>query len=467
MSSAAQVAERSAEIAKVLETDECLAAFQRHLEDILHGEAFKGSHRSGQFLRHIVEQAIAGHCDGLKERLIGVELFGRSPSYDTGEDAIVRVTASDVRKRLLQHYGTYGSTSEFRIRLPLGTYIPEIVRESPAVDHVDKERNRIEATVPELIHTVAPKAVTVPDALTVEVAPPDVHKHKGWKIPLIGAAILAIAGVVIVLSLSGLWPMKDAASASAEGLWGLFLNSSLSTVLITSDPDVAEIQTLTNQSLTLSDYANRHYIPEPDKVAPLVLKFAMENLRGDKAAGVDTPVAVSIAQKLSHPGPYHFTVHNAREIRLADLLTDANFILLGSPRSDPWTFFYSDHLDFRNVFDADAGQEIIRNVHPRSGEATSYIPTAKGFATGQSFATVSYLKNPDRRGRVLLIEGANAEGTEAAGELLTDSAQLANAMKKCGFSNTSLPSFQLLLRLSTMAGSPAHVDVIACHAISS
>jgi hypothetical protein len=28
--------------------------------------------------------------------MIGVELFGRQPTYDTGEDAIVRGTASDV-----------------------------------------------------------------------------------------------------------------------------------------------------------------------------------------------------------------------------------------------------------------------------------------------------------------------------------------------------------------------------------
>ena len=61
--------------------------------------------------------------------MIGLELFERSPAYDTGEDAIVRVTASDVRKRLLQHYGKYGAASEFRISLPLGSYIPEIAYE--------------------------------------------------------------------------------------------------------------------------------------------------------------------------------------------------------------------------------------------------------------------------------------------------------------------------------------------------
>src|SRR5882762_10545397 len=117
------------ELVKIVVTEKDIPAVQRHLKDVIEGAAFKGSHRSGQFLRYIVEQAIAGHFESLKERVIGVELFGRSASYDTGDDAIVRVTASDVRKRLLQHYGKYGATSGFRIRLPSGSYIPEITRE--------------------------------------------------------------------------------------------------------------------------------------------------------------------------------------------------------------------------------------------------------------------------------------------------------------------------------------------------
>src|ERR1700743_2571347 len=119
---------RTLELAKVTGTEEDIALLQQHVKEVIEGAAFKGSHRSGQFLQYIVDQAIAGHFESLKERVIGVELFGRSPSYDTGDDAIVRVTASDVRKRLLQHYGKYGATSEFRISLPLGAYVPEIAR---------------------------------------------------------------------------------------------------------------------------------------------------------------------------------------------------------------------------------------------------------------------------------------------------------------------------------------------------
>src|ERR1700691_175463 len=132
------VEDREAEIARLTQSAHVVAALRRQLAEILKGPAFKGSHRSAQFLKYIVDQSLAGNCDALKERLIGIELFGRPPSYDTGEDAIVRVTASDVRRRLLQHYGTYGTGSDFRIRLPLGTYIPEISRDVPVKPQVQE-----------------------------------------------------------------------------------------------------------------------------------------------------------------------------------------------------------------------------------------------------------------------------------------------------------------------------------------
>src|ERR1700739_3458652 len=113
MQSTPETEARSERAARIPEAKRELAKFREHLGEIIESPAFRGSHRSAQFLRFICEQAISGNLDALKERAIGVELFGRSPSYDTGEDAIVRVTASDVRRRLLQHYGRYGTGSEF------------------------------------------------------------------------------------------------------------------------------------------------------------------------------------------------------------------------------------------------------------------------------------------------------------------------------------------------------------------
>jgi hypothetical protein len=62
------------------------------------------------------------------------------------------------------------------------------------------------------------------------------------------------------------------------------------------------------------------------------------------------------------------------------------------------------------------------------------------------------------------LGGANAEGTEAAGKLVTDLPRLSEALRNCGISLSGAPqNFELLLRLNMMAGSPTNINVEACH----
>src|ERR1017187_7234761 len=120
-------------IAKIQEVARYAVELREHVDEIVKGDGFKGSHRSQQFLSYVVERALSGEFEDLRERSLGVALFGKRASYDTGEDAVVRVTASDVRRRLLQHYGKPGASSRFRIDLPSGSYIPEFRCVPPSV----------------------------------------------------------------------------------------------------------------------------------------------------------------------------------------------------------------------------------------------------------------------------------------------------------------------------------------------
>jgi len=456
---------RETEIAKIAESKEDIATLQQHITEIVEGTAFKGSHRSGQFLKYIVDQSIAGNFDSLKERVIGMELFGRSPSYDTGEDAIVRVTASDVRKRLLQHYGRYGSASEFRLRLPLGSYIPEITREGHGKrgQHNGIETHQEPAAS---THDLAP-APHEPVAISPSVSLPVAALHPTGQITrqLLPWGILLVALNLAFLSI--LWNRSSRTEAATRPTfpWSALLNPSHVTHLITSDPNIAQIQGLTGVQISASDYANHNYIPEPNKLTPEQDQFCRVILRGDTSL-VDTPIAVHIAE-LAQANSTKIDVHAARSIQLSDLKTDDNFIFLGSPRSDPWTALFSDQLDFRFFFDKATQQEIIQNVHPRPHELPAYIPTAAGWATGQSYAVIALVQNLDQNGQVLLLAGANAEGTEAAGRLVNDQPRLASTLHGCGIQSSGpLQHFELLLRLNTMAGSPNNVDIAACHVLS-
>jgi len=76
-------------------------------------------------LRFVVERALEGHTEPLKERTLGIEVFGREPDYDTNLDPVVRTTAVEIRKRIAQYYHEASHESEMRIEFPPGTYMPE------------------------------------------------------------------------------------------------------------------------------------------------------------------------------------------------------------------------------------------------------------------------------------------------------------------------------------------------------
>src|ERR1035438_5964228 len=103
------------------------------LTQIQNSHAFRNSARSKEFLSYVVEQVLAGHPENLKERSIGVNLFHRAPSYDTGDDPIVRVKAGEVRRRLAEYYAAETSAPPLHIELPVGSYVPKFrwINEQP------------------------------------------------------------------------------------------------------------------------------------------------------------------------------------------------------------------------------------------------------------------------------------------------------------------------------------------------
>jgi hypothetical protein len=100
------------------------------LERILEHHAFRNSLRSSRFLRYVVEQWLLNDHDGepIKERILGAELFGLDPAYDTNQYTVVRNAASDVRKRIALFYHEPGHEDEIRIELPSGSYMPCLYR---------------------------------------------------------------------------------------------------------------------------------------------------------------------------------------------------------------------------------------------------------------------------------------------------------------------------------------------------
>lgn len=106
-------------------TPEQVASVRCALQSVLSSSAFAGSKGCQVFLRLAVERSLAGDVELLPEPVIGVEMFGAPADYDTSNDAVVRVRATEVRKRLAQYYTEAKQTPQVRIELPRGSYVPE------------------------------------------------------------------------------------------------------------------------------------------------------------------------------------------------------------------------------------------------------------------------------------------------------------------------------------------------------
>jgi TolB-like protein len=152
---------------KSLSRDRALLV-RKHLRQILNSHAFARSQRAQDFLSLVVRHAISGRFSSLRERNIGAELFGRPIDYDTGSDSVVRVMATEVRKRLIQYYlEASPETGTVRFELPSGSYVPQFIFSAEDALPLSGElagpepASAPEVEVPESASTAEPETVSL------------------------------------------------------------------------------------------------------------------------------------------------------------------------------------------------------------------------------------------------------------------------------------------------------------------
>lgn len=96
---------------------------RRELEAV--AAALSNSSRLLRLLTYIGDNYFRGETEKLHEYDIATEVFGRSKStFNSGEDAIVRVEAHRLRKRLRQYYDVEGKDHAVQLSIPSGSYVP-------------------------------------------------------------------------------------------------------------------------------------------------------------------------------------------------------------------------------------------------------------------------------------------------------------------------------------------------------
>jgi len=258
------------------------AAVLAELDRILSSEFFRSSPRSREFLRHIV--TYVDEPSELKERTIGIAVFGRAADYDTGADAIVRVKALDLRKRLAQYNMTPDPERNVRIELQAGSYLPKIsYRDSP-----------------EAVMVIAPPVAA---AGATEIAAASIQKKVWFRMQW-----MTWASVAMVLLLSLTAAIYGMARSPAKRFLQPFVASASQPIICLSHPNA--------YNLSLETVKKKGDAPMAFRLREMLLRKGR------------TP-RLSVAADLT-----------------AEDLKDSPVILLGGPRHNRWTAALTQDLRF-------------------------------------------------------------------------------------------------------------------------
>lgn len=445
----------AAAIARVTEAGKYAPELREHLEQIIRSSAFKGSHRSQIFLTHVVERSLGGDSESLRERTIGMELFGRPADYDTGEDAIVRVTASDVRRRLLQFYGNPIGGGRVRIEIPSGAYLPEYrflsASEPAAPAPVPAERSvEIETAV-----------VAVPTApVMAPAAPVASRRPRRWQALAVAAIALVLAGGLAGWFLGRRWtrPLPNDFISSA------FQGPSRSVQVIISDEALVLIQVILNRRYTLQQYEDLDYLNAPELEQDPNLQRLRKRLSTMQLANIGDLQNAGRMKELLRARDWDVAIRHARQMNARDF-RNGNFILLGGSFSNPWANLFRVQDSNFPMEDPPAGGKAVAylNPHPAPGQPPSFgvgtTPEGKVF----THARVSLVQNVTHSGRVLWVAGQSVSATELAGEFLSNGESVGKVRTMLGLSaNSPLPDLEMILRVTEVNNVGDSVQLVAC-----
>lgn len=395
-----------------------MAQVRATLERVLASQAFRKSEQCQKFLRYVVENS-CGHEDLLRERTIGIEVFGRKPDYDTAEDPVVRVRATEVRKRLSQYQTDSASPEDVRFEVPSGSY------------HVE-------------FRWPAPERPPAPV--------PRTGTNRRWAIWLLAAVILLGAGAILMRT-RGPGP-----PSVIDRFWAPAVESGKPVLLYCGQPVVYFLSPRVREKYrqTLPAEKQRGSYPvalEPDAVihgsdvVPVTEQFV----------GIGNAHTAAMLAALLAVRKKSVEIRYANDVSFSDLRSGPS-VLIGA-FSNQWTL--EMQRDCRFVFEQDGAVRRIRDRSDnRTWQLTQLAPDGK---TPEDYALVTRVFSAETGGFLVSAAGITQYGTRAAGEFLTTPALLNEASRKWP-ADWPRRNIQALLHTAVYRGTPATPTVLAWNA---
>jgi len=431
--------------------DQPTAEERRALIDrVASSEQFSRSARLRDFLLYVGKQSLKDGCPEIHEQEIGAKVFGRPASYDRSQDNIVRVNATELRKRIELYFASDGAYESLILEIPRGGYKPVFRRRLPEL----KERTKPASEAPQAneseLRSLVPDATKQPTLRTA------LRIHVMWGTLCL---VLAIGGLVLfqhdrsMQKPVSIWDGKPAMAA----FWGDFLGNNQKTDIVLPDDAASVIQDITHSPISLADYRSREYMRQ----------IQSSNMSTDRKMDVDqifvhnliTFGAVRAAQQVlgEIPATYSSNLTLTRYYT-ADEIKRNNVVLIGGKKSNPWDHLFDDQANFITDYDDEHARPFVRNNNPRSGEQATYEVSRRPNSL-DGYSVIAYLPNPSRTGNAIILAGTDSDATSAAAEFLTSEDQLEKF--RGAIHADRFPYFEVLLKTSQLSGTSFSAEVLA------
>ncbi len=416
---------------------------------ILRSAWFSGSKQCQTLLQYLVEHALRGQTDELKERIIGIEVFGRKADYDTSEDAVVRARAGEVRKRLAQYYTSdEGQNSVVRIVIASGSYRPTFILR-PGVNNGSKngavtDQAGVAGSLVAEDHPSPETAASVPG----------LPRKARWRVWGLAAAAACVVLLVAWIGIPG-WKKSE-----LDIFWGPILDSKKPPVIYTGTAPVY-IRTMESvyreqTPLSLSDEvqpARRWTLPPLAEGKVLTAKDLLIDQSGYVEVG--DVIAATTVTGLLGSRRRSFDLRIGPDLAFEDL-HGAPTVLVGG-YANFWTMFMN--RDLRFYFDRNlnirerGGQGRVWSISHEASRAASSTIT-------EDYAIVCRLFDSKTGAPVIALAGTTTCGTRAASEFLSDPVSIKKlaSIPRDAWERKNL---ELVLHAPLINCNPTSVEIVA------
>lgn len=399
------------------------------LHRVAGSSTFERSNRLRELLLFLGERALAESETPIREQDIGVELFGRPPGYETSQDTLVRVQASQLRKKLQKYFEDEGRGEPLVIELPKGSYVPVF-------------RSRVSIA--------AEAASPAPSGGFLRV----------W-LPWLLAGVFALVTVSLVVRNAALEEQAAAGrqfAPTVNRFWRQALGNGRQSHLVLSDALLVLFEDAIGRHLTVQEYRERAFsqvaaerIPDPAR------RSTMLDIVGRMFTGRSDAAVASKVGLVCGLNNIPLDVVLAREINASETALD-NLVLVGSLRANPWVGLYEEKLNFRSGFEESPMAAFFANSRPQPGERNEY----RGAFGILTYCRVAFLPNAKGTGNVVLVNGTDVAASDAGGEFLTNETWLRYLRDALGLADAEpFPYFEVLLRGKILTNTVPKFDIVA------